>query len=111
MELLLGGKKGEKEPKTCLLYTSNQFHQGETTEITFLRDGVERGVVLTPQFDDSLGYYKFGIGATPNEKATVFESLQYGLYEVKYWIEVTIDSLKMLVDVYKRQLVWEWHSR
>ena len=23
--------------------------------------------------------------------------LQYGLYEVKYWIEVTIDSLKMLV--------------
>ena len=75
----------------------NQFHQGETTEITFLRDGVERGVVLTPQFDDSLGYYKFGIGATPNEKATVFESLQYGLYEVKYWIEVTIDSLKMLV--------------
>ena len=94
---VITGIGGEKVHIFREISSYNQFHQGETTEITFLRDGVERGVVLTPQFDDSLGYYKFGIGATPNEKATVFESLQYGLYEVKYWIEVTIDSLKMLV--------------
>lgn len=75
----------------------NQFHQGETTEITFIQDGVEKGAVLEPKYDEELGYYKFGIGATPNEKATIFESLKYGLYEVKYWIEVTIDSLKMLL--------------
>ena len=29
-------------------------------------------------------------------KRQFFDSLKYGLYEVKYWIEVTIDSLKML---------------
>ena len=75
----------------------NQFHQGETTEITFIQDGVEKGAVLEPKYDEELGYYKFGIGATPNEKATIFESLKYGFYEVKYWIEVTIDSLKMLL--------------
>ena len=72
---VITGIGGEKVHIFREISSYNQFHQGETTEITFLRDGVERGVVLTPQFDDSLGYYKFGIGATPNEKATVFESL------------------------------------
>ena len=32
-----------------------------------------------------------------NEKAGFFKSLQYGTYEVKYWICTTVSSLKMLI--------------
>lgn len=88
---------GEKVHIFREISSYNQFHQGEKTEIVFVQDGVEKAVILEPEYDDSLGYYKFGIGATPNEKAGIFDSLKYGLYEVKYWIEVTVDSLKMLL--------------
>lgn len=30
------------------------------------------------------------------QEANVFTALQYGAYEVKYWIETTLESLKML---------------
>lgn len=77
--------------------TYNQFHQGEEVEVTYLRDGKEHTVTLTPQYDEELGYYILGISRGPNEKAGVFTSLQYGVYEVKYWICTTVSSLKMLV--------------
>lgn len=77
--------------------TYNQFHQGEEVEVTYLRDGKEHTVTLTPQYDEKLGYYILGISRGPNEKAGVFTSLQYGVYEVKYWICTTVSSLKMLV--------------
>ena len=31
------------------------------------------------------------------ERGNLFETIKYSAYEVKYWIEVTMDSLKMLV--------------
>ena len=31
------------------------------------------------------------------ERGNIFETIKYSVYEVKYWIEVTMDSLKMLV--------------
>lgn len=77
--------------------TYNQFHQGEEVEVTYLRDGKEHTVTLTPRYDEELGYYILGISRGPNEKAGVFTSLQYGVYEVKYWICTTVSSLKMLV--------------
>ena len=75
----------------------NQYHQGEETEITYIHDGEEKTVTLTPKLDEELGYYRFGIGSSPSQQATVLTSLQYGVYEVKFWICTTIDSLKMLV--------------
>ena len=47
--------------------------------------------------DKKLGYYRYGITGAGNTKASFAESLQYGVYEVKYWICSTVDSLKMLV--------------
>lgn len=75
----------------------NQFHQGEKTEITYLRDGEEETVTVTPSYDEEAGYYRFGIAGGGNTKAGFFDSLQYGAYEVKYWIDTTLSSLKMLV--------------
>ena len=75
----------------------NQMHQGETVDVTFLRDGQKHTVTLTPKMDDELGYARLGIGRSGNYKANVVTALQYGAYEVKFWICTTIDSLKMLI--------------
>lgn len=74
----------------------NQFHQGEATEVTYERDGVCHTVLLTPQKDES-GYYIFGIVSGGYEKGNVFEVLKYGVYEVKYWIDMTLESLGQLL--------------
>ncbi len=75
----------------------NQFHQGEVTDITYLRDGKKHTVTVEPKLDEELGYYRFGIASVGNSKAGLLDSMQYGVYEVKYWISTTLDSLKMLV--------------
>lgn len=75
----------------------NQFHQGETMEIIYLRDGVEYGVILEPEFDEELQYYRLGIISSGYEEADILTAVQYGAYEVKYWIDYTLASLKMLI--------------
>lgn len=75
----------------------NQFHQGEEAEIVFKRDGVEKSVTLTPQYNEEVSYYLLGINSSGYTKATPVKALQCGIYEVKYWIDTTLASLKMLV--------------
>lgn len=75
----------------------NQFNQGEKTEIVYLRDGEKHSVTVTPKMDEELGYYRFGIGGGAYTKANVLTAIQYGAYEVKFWICTTIDSLKQLI--------------
>ena len=75
----------------------NQLHQGEVTEITFLHDGEEITVTLTPKMDEDLGYQRFGFSGGASKEANLFSALEYGVYEVKFWIVTTIDSLKMLL--------------
>ena len=75
----------------------NQFNQGKDTEIVFRRDGEERSVTLTPKMDEELKYYRFGIGGGSYTKANVLNAIEYGIYEVKFWICTTLDSLRMLV--------------
>ena len=75
----------------------NQLHQGESVDVTFIRDGQKQTVTLTPKMDEDLGYARLGIGGSGNYKANVLTALQYGAYEVKFWISTTIDSLKMLI--------------
>lgn len=77
--------------------TYNQFHQGDTVDVTYVRDGQEHTVTLQPRYNEEMDYYLLGITRGPNEKAGVLTSLQYGAYEVKYWICTTVSSLKMLV--------------
>lgn len=75
----------------------NQFHQKETVEITYLRDGEKHTAKVTPVLDERLGYYRYGFTAGRLEKANPLTALQYGGYEVKFWINTTMSSLKQLV--------------
>lgn len=75
----------------------NQFHANEDIDVTVLRDGKKITVTLTPKMDKELGYKRLGIGSTGYTKANPLTALQYGAYEVKFWICTTLDSLKMLV--------------
>lgn len=75
----------------------NQFHQGEDVEITYIHDGKKQTVTLTPKMDEESGYTRIGITGSGNTKANTFTSIQYGVYEVKFWICTTLESLKMLI--------------
>lgn len=75
----------------------NQFHEGEEVTVTYVHEGEERTADLVPQLDEETGSYLLGIGRGRNVRADVMTSLQYGVYEVKFWICTTLDSLKMLV--------------
>lgn len=76
--------------------TYNQFHQGENVELTFERDGQRQTVVMEPKQNEE-GMYLFGINSNGNTKGNVLEILKYSVYEVKYWISTTLESLKALV--------------
>lgn len=75
----------------------NQFHQNEETNITFVRDGEKHTVTITQKMDEELGYVRFGFTSAGYQKPTLFKALQYGAYEVGFWIETTLDSLRMLI--------------
>ncbi len=76
----------------------NQFHQGEDLEITYRRDGEEYTTSLTPKFDEELKYYRIGVFRGNYTEANLLTALQYGAYEVKYWIDYTLSSLGMLIS-------------
>lgn len=75
----------------------NQYHQGEEVEVTFLHDGEKKTATMKPVMDEELGYYRFGFSGGAYQKANVLTAVQYGAYEVKFWICTTVDSLKMLI--------------
>lgn len=75
----------------------NQFHQLEETEITFLRGGEKHTVTIMQKMDEELGYARFGFTSSGYQKPTFLKMIQYGVYEVGFWIETTLDSLKMLI--------------
>lgn len=75
----------------------NMFHQGETVDLVYERDGEKYEVTITPKQDED-GSYLLGV-TSPGEytKANLLTAAQYGAYEVKFWICTTVESLKMLV--------------
>ena len=75
----------------------NMLHPGEKTEVTYERDGEKHEVTLTPKQDED-GSYLLGITASGQyKKANVLTAVQYGVYEVRFWINSTIESIKMLI--------------
>lgn len=75
----------------------NMFHPGEVVDVIYERDGEKYEVTLTPKQDEE-GKYLLGV-TSPGvyQKPNVFTAVQYGVYEVKFWISTTLESLKMLV--------------
>lgn len=75
-----------------------QFHPGETVTVTYERDGERNETVITPQYNEEYGYYMYGfLGNTERAHGTVLDNLKYSVYEVKYWISVTLNSLRALI--------------
>lgn len=74
------------------------FNQQKPVTITYMRDGQTHTAELTPQKGED-GRYVFGISASVGrEKGNAWETIKYSAYEVKYWIDTTLSSLKMLVQ-------------
>ena len=75
----------------------NMFHAGETVELVYERDGEKYEVTIVPKQDED-GNYLMGVTSPEQyKKANVFTAIQYGVYEVKFWISTTLESLKMLI--------------
>ena len=75
----------------------NMFHQGEDVDVVYERDGKKYEVTLTPKQNEE-GQYLLGVTSSNKyTKPNVFTAIEYGVYEVKFWICSTLESLKMLV--------------
>ncbi len=71
---------------------------GESLTITYERGGEETTVVLEPRMLEEDLYPRLGItGEGERERPGILGSAQYALYTVRYWVNYTFESLKMLV--------------
>ncbi len=71
---------------------------GEKMEITYERGGEETTVVLEPRMLGDDAYPRLGItGEGERERPGILGTMQYALYTVRYWVNYTFESLKMLV--------------
>lgn len=74
-----------------------QFHSASEVEIEYQRDGRTYSAVITPRQDEH-GRYLLGVVLDPSyHKANALQVLEYSAFEVKYWIDLTLQSLKLLV--------------
>ncbi len=72
------------------------FHPGETVVFEYERDGQRYETTVEPVLTES--GYKYGISSLNyREKVGALRTLQYSAYEVCYWIDTTIGSLKLLL--------------
>ena len=72
------------------------FHQDSIVTVTYERDGELHVVNLEPkQGEDGKAYFGFSLNRE-YEKGNAAQTLFYGAYEVKYWIDITLQSLKRL---------------
>ena len=74
-----------------------QACNGNALELTIERDGNTQTVTLTPKMVDQSGYVYGILLSGAREKVSPIKVIGYGFSEVRYWIEVTIKSLSMLV--------------
>lgn len=74
------------------------FHEGEPVEITYERGGEKYTTTLTPKYDEESGRYLYGfISSGEREKVGVVQTIGYAFCELGYYIDTTIQSLKMLL--------------
>lgn len=74
------------------------LNQGEELTITYERDGQKNTVTLTPRYDEETKRYYIGlIGSGEFIDCKGLKVLEYSFYEMEYWVNATVKSLKMLV--------------
>lgn len=76
----------------------NTFHPGELVEMEYKRDGEVHRTSVTPAYSEEAGGYLMGItGGLARAPKSIFETVQYSFYEFRYMVDLTFQSLKMLV--------------
>ena len=76
----------------------NLTHPNETSlEVVLERNGEEYAAEIEPRQLEGDAYAKLGVVGGEYVKPGFFGTMQYGAYTVKYWINYSIDSLRMLV--------------
>lgn len=74
------------------------FHPGETVDVTYQRDGKTLHAQVKPTFNKKENRYLYGFqGSGEKYHGNVGEVITHSFYEVRRWIYVTIQSLRMLV--------------
>lgn len=74
------------------------FHSEEEMDIVYKRDGETQEVHLVPEYEEESERYLIGIQYSgARVKGNVLQTLQYSVYELKYWICTTLESLKFLI--------------
>lgn len=73
-------------------------HRGEPVTVTYRRDGETYTALLEPKVNEN-GRYIIGIDIhAVYRKGGIINTLRYSAYEVKYWIETTLHSIRMLTN-------------
>ena len=76
----------------------NLTHPDESSlEVVLERGGEEYTVESEPRQLEGDAYAKLGVVGGETVRPGFFGTIQYGAYTVKYWINYSIDSLRMLV--------------
>ena len=76
----------------------NTFHPGETVNLEYRRGDETHKTAVTPAYSEETGGYLMGIsGGIPRAPKSLFETIQYSAYELRYMVDLTFQSLKMLV--------------
>lgn len=73
------------------------YRGGEVT-VQYERDGVKGTTTLTPQYDESAGYYMVGIMNADFVEMSGLNSFRYAWYEMRYCVKMTWKSLEMLIQ-------------
>lgn len=66
-------------------------------EIVYERDGKEYTVEVEPRVLDESGSKLLGVVSGEIEKPGILGTMQYGFYQLEYWVHYTVDCLRMLV--------------
>ena len=75
----------------------NLFNPGETVELTYERGGESYDVTIVPMKDETGNYLLGVISPAQYEKANLFEAMKYGVHGVKFWIGITLQSVKQMI--------------
>ncbi|SDG70390.1 RIP metalloprotease RseP [Marvinbryantia formatexigens] len=73
------------------------LHQGEDITLTYKHDGETNTVHIVPVQDED-GYYRMGVSVNVSYvKGNLLQVIKYSACEVRYWIDLSIESVRMLV--------------
>ena len=76
----------------------SSMSRGKTIEVEFLRNGEKHTTMVTPMFSEEDNRYYMGFTIGEYIECKGLKLIQYSFYEVRYWLNATIDSLLMLVQ-------------